>query len=254
MWSCLPGATDVPKKPAVRSREPLTRLRVLTCALGIADASGVEALSMRRLASELGVEAMSLYNHVASKEALLDGIVELVAAEMYVPKGGGSWRTALRKRAFSAREVLRRHGWALSVIESRQNLDTTRLRACEAVLDTFYRAGFSARLAGFGLVALDSYIYGFALQEQSWPAEAAASPAAVDFSGDPRFAAQFPRIAEVARQVSGQRSPRGKPGRSADPYSAEFEFGLELLLDGFERALPKARTPSNTRKARTTRG
>lgn len=216
------------------SRTPLTRERVLDRALELADETGAEALSMRRLAGSLGVEAMSLYHHIANKEALLDALVERVAGEIYVPAGPGDWRSLLRRRALSARAVFRRHPWALGLLESRKNLDPTRLAACNATLGMFRSAGFSAKLAYQGFLTLDSYIYGFALQETSWHTAPAEIPAEIERTRPLIPEAQFPHIHEVMTVVTAARAAEEGPDAA---YRAEFEFGLDLVLDGLERAL-----------------
>src|SRR5438270_1645157 len=150
-------------------RIPLNRDRVLRAALALADEGGIEALTMRRLGQALGVEAMSLYNHVANKDDVLDGLVDAVFSEIDLPCDGGDWKTAMRRRAISAREVLGRHRWAIGLMESRANPGPATLRHHDSVLRCLREAGFSIAMAAHAYSALDSYIYGFALQQASLP-------------------------------------------------------------------------------------
>src|SRR5215469_10067043 len=151
------------------SRLPLTRDRILRAAAGCADQHGLEALTMRRLGQLLGVEAMSLYNHVANKDDLLDGMVDLVFGEIDLPPADVDWQTAMRQRALSVREVLVRHPWATSLMESRLSPGPATLRHHDAVLGTLRQAGFSLALAAHAFSAINSYIYGFALQQINLP-------------------------------------------------------------------------------------
>ena len=208
-------------------RIPLTRERVLHAAVALADASGSETLSMRKLGEALGVEAMSLYNHVANKEDLLDGMIDVVFAEIDLPTGWADWRAAMRQRAISARRVLSRHGWAIGLMESRSSPGRATLRHHDAVIGCLRDAGFSIELAAHAFSVLDSYIYGFALQERSLPfptPEQTADLAQDILASFP--ADRYPHLAELtARHVL-------QPGYD---YGDEFEFGLDLILDGLER-------------------
>ena len=154
---------------AAEPRTPLTRDRVLQAALALADAGGIEALSMRKLGEAVGVEAMSLYNHVPSKADLLDGLIDLVFSEIELPSGAAGWRTAMRERAIAIRAALSRHRWAIGLMESRTSPGPATLRHHDAVLGCLRRAGFPVALAAHAYAVLDSYIYGFALQEASLP-------------------------------------------------------------------------------------
>jgi AcrR family transcriptional regulator len=205
----------------------LSRERVLQTALALADEGGLEALTMRRLGQNLGVEAMSLYNHVAHKEELLNGLIDIVFGEIAIDCSGSGWKSAMRKRALSAREVLGRHRWAIGLMESRTNPGPATLAHHEAVLRCLREAGFSVELAGHAYSALDSYIYGFALQQASLPFDTGEQAAEVAEAIMRQFATgQYRYMAEIAtEQVM-------KPGYS---YAAEFEFGLDLILDGFDR-------------------
>ena len=217
-------ATQPDRQP--EQRLPLSRERVLRAAVALADAGGIEALSMRRLGQELGVEAMSLYNHVANKDDLLDGIVELVAGEIEVPSGEADWKAALRQTAISSHEVLLRHRWACSLM-MRPRASPARMRWMEAVLRTLREAGFSADMTHHAYHALDSHITGFTLWQVSLPFES--KEELVDMAeGFMRQipADEYPYVIEHAEQHLSPASPDGR---------TEFEFGLELILDGLER-------------------
>jgi AcrR family transcriptional regulator len=211
------------------TQTPLSRQRVLDAAVALADRDGVGALSMRKLANDLGVEAMSLYHHVAGKDAILDGIVDVVFAEIELPSGDGGWKAAMRRRALSARTALRRHRWATALMESRATPGPANLRHHDAVLGVLRNAGFSVELAAHAYSLLDAYIYGFALQESSLPFETPEETAEVAASIMEGFPADaFPYLTEIAVEHVLQ------PGYD---YGNEYQFGLELILDGLERAL-----------------
>jgi AcrR family transcriptional regulator len=209
-------------------REPLSRDRVLRAAVALADQSGISSLSMRKLGEALGVEAMSLYNHVASKSDLLDGMIDIVFGEIDLPDGDGDWRATMRQRAISARQVLRRHRWAIGLMESRTSPGPATLAHHDAVLGSLRRGGFSIELTAHAYSLLDSYIYGFALQEASLPFGTGeeAAEVAQDIFG--RFSAgQYPYLTELAMAHVVQ------PGYE---YGDEFETGLDLILDSLQSA------------------
>jgi AcrR family transcriptional regulator len=208
-------------------RAPLTRERVLAAAIDLADRDGIASLSMRKLAQELGVEAMSLYHHVANKEAILDGLIDLVFGEIDLPVGEADWKAAMRRRAISAREVLRRHPWATGLMESRSTPGPATLRHHDAVLGILRNAGFPLELAAHAYSLLDSYIYGFALQETSLPFNTPEETAEVAQAMMAEFPADaYPHLTEIAVEHVLQ------PGYS---YASEYLFGLDLILDGLER-------------------
>jgi AcrR family transcriptional regulator len=214
--------------PDAAPRTPLTRQRVLRAAVALADRGGVGALSMRKLAQELGVEAMSLYHHVANKDDILDGIVDVVFGEIELPTGEAGWEAAMRRRSVSAREALRRHPWATGLMESRRTPGPANIRHHDAVLGVLRNAGFPVELAAHAYSLLDSYIYGFALQEASLPfhtPEEAAEVAQEIMSAFP--ADDYPHLAEIATEHVLQ------PGYD---YGDEFLYGLDLILDGLARA------------------
>jgi AcrR family transcriptional regulator len=214
------------RKPVATPRLPLTRDRVLRAALELADREGLESLSMRRLGRELGVEAMSLYNHIADKDDLLDGLADIVVDEIEVPPIGDDWKAALRRRAISARAMLTRHPWAGSVMLSRSGPSPAQMRYPEAVLASLRQAGFSVELALHAFFAIDSYIYGFAMQERNLPSGTPEELAvAAQFMRRATPEAEFPYLNEVIveRVLTGF------------DYVDEFEFGLDLILDGLGR-------------------
>src|SRR5216683_2163575 len=215
-------------KPATQSRTPLSRERVLRAAVAFADESGIATLTMRKLGEALGVEAMSLYNHVASKGDLLDGMIDLVFSEIGLPSGGSDWKTAMRQRAISARQVLSRHPWAIGLMESRSSPGPATLRHHDAVIGSLRQGGFSIEMAAHAYSVLDSYIYGFALQEASLPfdtAEETADVAEMIFKQLPPE--EYPYLTELTVEHVLQ------PGYD---YGNEYEFGLDLILEGLERA------------------
>src|SRR2546421_5535263 len=152
-----------PTKPGTKARTRLNRERVLLAAVAFADESGIGPLSMRKLGEALGVEAMSLYNHVANKGELLDGMVDLVFSEIDLPRGGADWRMAMRQRAVSARRALSRHPWAIGLMDSRTSPGPATLRHHDAVIRRLREVGFSIEMAADAFSALDSYMDGFAL-------------------------------------------------------------------------------------------
>lgn len=216
--------TDQDAEPRAR----LNRDRVLRAAIALADAGGIESLTMRKLGVELGIEAMSLYHHVANKDDLLDGMIDGVFAEVDLPTGDVDWRTAMRRRAISAREVLSRHRWATGLMESRTTPGPATLRHHDTVIGTLRGAGFSIEMAAHAFSALDSYIYGFALQEASLPFDTAEETAKVAQMIMARFSSgEYPHLTELTVTHVLQ------PGYD---YGDEFEFGLDLILDGLDRA------------------
>jgi AcrR family transcriptional regulator len=210
-------------------RPPLSRQRVIDAAVAVADERGVTAVSMRNVAERLGVEAMSLYHHVANKDAILDGIVDAVFGEIELPEPDLDWRTAMRRRATSARDTLSRHSWALGLMESRRNTGPATLRHHDAVIGSLRAAGFSITDAVHAVSVIDSYVYGFALQEQQLPFETPEELADAASELVRRMPADaYPHLRETAVEQAL---------RSGYTYADEFAFGLELILDGLERLL-----------------
>jgi AcrR family transcriptional regulator len=206
-------------------RVPLSKERVLDAALAFADEHGIEALSMRRLAGELGVEAMSLYNHVANKEEILTGILELVAGQIEQPSGSRDWRAAMRRSAISARDLLLSHRWAARLWMSGQSSGPARLRHADWILRTLREAGFPSELIYHAFHLIQGYIFGYTFQQLSVPyeGEELASMAAT-------FLEQFPvdQYPDLAEHIRAHMQPdHGDEGG--------FELGLDLILNGLER-------------------
>ena len=214
------------------SRPRLSRERVLRGAVAVADAGGIGSLTMRSLATELGVKTMSVYHHVANKDEVLDGIVDIVFSEIELPSIGGDWHAEMRRRAASAREAMRRHPWAIGLVETRTSPGPETLKHHDAVIGTLRGAGFSVEMTAHAFALIDAYVYGFALSEATLPLNG------------PETAT------EVAEQMMTQYSPEDYPHlvefsiehvmKPGYDYGAEFEFGLDVVLDGLARVLRHA--------------
>ena len=207
-------------------RMPLTRDRVLQAAVDVADRGGIEALSMRRLGQELGVDAMAIYRHVRNKDDLLDGVVEMIVRSIDEPAPEDDWKAALRQRAMAARRVMLRHPWARRVLEDRGTAGPAILVYVESVLATLRDGGFSVDMAHHALHALGSRIFGFT---QDLFEEGSEDPSPEAAAALARALAGYPRIMELATSVRHE----GVLGRCDDDF--EFAFGLDLVLDGLER-------------------
>jgi AcrR family transcriptional regulator len=220
-------ATEARSRAEPRSR--LSRERVLKVAIAHADAGGLDALSMRKLAEELDVAPMALYRHVANKDDLIDGMVDVVFSEVGLPSIGPDWRTAMRQRAISLRDVLARHRWAIGLMESRRNPGPANLRHHDAVIGSLRAGGFDMALVAHAYSVLDSYIYGFALTKMNLPFESGDDVAEIaETMLEPFPVNEYPNLmAFLTDHVM-------KPGYD---YGDEFEHGLELILDGLEGAL-----------------
>jgi AcrR family transcriptional regulator len=215
-----------------KRRTPLSRERVLRTAMALADERGTAELTMRKLAKELGVEAMSLYNHVANKGDLLDGMIDLVFSEIEPPPTGGDWKAELRKRAVSTRAALLRHRWAVGEMEGRGSHGPSNLRSHDAVLGCLRAAGFSVERTVSAMSMLDAYMYGFALQQTDMTPQTPEDFAGVAQRQMVDYAAvlgDYPHLAEV---VGGYVAEAGYD------YEREFLFGLDVILDALERLLP----------------
>ena len=212
-------------------RTPLSRERILRAALDLADRDGFEACTMRKLGAELGVEAMSLYRHVTSKDDLLNGLVDLVFSEVEIEEPGtAEWRVAMRDRAHAHRAAMNRHRWAIGHTEGRMQPGPESLRVHDATLGILREAGFGFRDAVHANSVVDAYVYGFALQERDLPAEADGATAEVmreQARNVPEMHA-YPYLVEAMGEFAG----------GGYDYDAEFAFGLELILDGIERMRP----------------
>ena len=209
---------------------------MLDAAIRLADEGGIESLTMRRLARELGVEAMSLYNHVANKGDLVDAMVDLVVSEIELPATSDTWDVAVRECAISAHEVLLRHPWSCSLVMSTTSTRiarNARVRYMEWLLGRLREAGFSAELTYHAYHALDSHILGFTLWELGHSGAANAVRGDKDFAD---FAASFVRELRAADYPYLAEHAEQHVAALGDDGASEFEFGLDLILDGLERA------------------
>ena len=219
-------------RPREDTRVALSRERVLEAAIALADESGIGSLTMRKLAQELGVEAMTLYYYVARKDDILNGIVDIVMGEIELPSPGDDWKSALRRMAISAYEVLVRHPWAAGLVLSSSGVSQSRLRYMESILGTLRMAGFSAEMTDHGYHALESHIMGFTLWEVGMDLgrfEDLAGRASEFLAALERE--ELPYLAEHVEQHL-------KPRRPDD--EGEFAFGLDLILAGLEQTLASA--------------
>ena len=212
-------------KTRVAPREPLSRERIVQAAVELADDGGFDALSMRNLAEGLGAAPMALYRHVSNKEDLLDGMVDVVFGEMYPPAIGGDWKAELRERGDSARAALRRHPWAIGLMETRMHPGPASALHHNATMGCLREAGFPFREAVHAYNLLDSYTYGFALQEKTIPFETPEESAEMAKITVGDQIADYPYLAEVVVEL----------GKKGFDYTEEFEFGLEFILDGLDR-------------------
>ena len=232
-------ATNIDERS--RTREPLSRERILSTAVAVADKGGAESLSMRRIAQELGVVAMALYKHVANKDELLDGMIDAVIGEIDPPIEGADWKTAMRERILSARRALLRHPWASQVIESRAEPTPTIIGYMDSMMGIFISGGFSVDLMHHAMHVMGSRILGFSQElfddTSSMPADEAIAMWA-------QLADHYPNIAALVGEISGgdiSHDEGSVVGGGCDDQF-EFEFALDLMLDGLER-LRSAPTP-----------
>ncbi|MEP6640169.1 MAG: TetR/AcrR family transcriptional regulator C-terminal domain-containing protein [Chloroflexota bacterium] len=201
-------------------------------ALALADAGGLESLSMRRVAQELGVEAMALYRHVANKDDMIDGIVDLVFGEIDLPSRGPDWKSAMRRRAIFIRDALSRHRWAIGLMESRRNPGPANLRHHDAVIGSLRAGGFDIVMTAHAYALLDAYVYGFALTKMNLPFETSDEVAEVAAGMLAPFPMnEYPYLLEILNEVVM------KPGYD---FGDEFEYGLDVVLDGIERVQDQA--------------
>ena len=223
-------------------RPALSRDRVVEEAVALADESGLSALSMRALATRLGVEAMSLYHHVSSKDALLDAMVDAVFAEMHLPAAGGDWRAQVRLRSVSGREALRRHRWAVGLMDSSRTPGPATIAHHDAVIGCMLASGFTVSATGTAFALVDAHLYGFLLQENALPFETTDELAAIGTELlVPEVRAAYPHFTRFAETHAMQ------PGYS---FGNEFEPSLDLVLDAVERLLDPGRTPAQPGVAR----
>lgn len=211
------------------ARVALSRDRIVMSAVSLADGGGFGSLSMRNLAQELGAAPMALYRHVANKEDLLDGMVDVVFGEMYPPAIKGDWKEELRKRGISARAALQRHPWAVGLMESRMHPGQASAVHHNATMGCLREAGFSFREAVHAYNLLDAYTYGFALQELTIPFETPQESGEMAKVTVGERGGEFPYLAEVVEEL----------GTRGYDFDEEFEFGLDLILEGIEDLLGK---------------
>jgi AcrR family transcriptional regulator len=218
-------ATQAPQR-----RVPLTRELVLQTAIRLADQGGLESLSMRKLGQELGVEAMALYYHFANKDEIVDGVVDLVFGEVEPPSTAPGWKTSMRRRAISLRDALLRHRWAIGLMEARRNPGPANLRHHDAVIGSLRAGGFDMAGAAHAYALLDAYIYGFALTKMNLPFDSGEEIGEVAQTMlDPFPVDEYPFMVEILTEHVM------KPGYD---YANEFEYGLDLILDGLEKGPP----------------
>lgn len=209
-------------------RSRLTREKVLTAAIELADEIGIGSFTIRKLADSLGVGAMTIYHHVPSKEEIIDGMVEFVFSEIEKPPADADWKSAIRQRCVSARKVLNRHPWAAPLMESRMSPGPANLGHHEAVIGTLRNGGLSIQMTAHSYAILDSFVYGFAFEEATLPAGGGegfaevAEQIAAHFPTD-----EYPNLAELTFEHVL------KPGYN---FGDSFEFGLDLIIDGLDRA------------------
>jgi AcrR family transcriptional regulator len=206
------------------SRAPLSTRRVLQAALALADSGGTDSLTMRHLGRELGVEAMSLYRHVANKDAVLDGIIDMVVDEIDLPGTDTDWKSAMRLRGEAAYRALSRHPWAPPLLMSRTNTGPAMLRYIDFTLGVLRAAGFSWKLADYAWNTMDSFVYGYTLRRLAFPIAPADYAQTASAHEHLLAGGGYPHMAELTRQVAEGKHP-------GDP---DITFGLNLILDGLE--------------------
>ena len=210
-------------------RAPLSRERVLRAAVALADEGGVDALSMRKLAQELGVVPMALYKHVANKDEMLDGMVDVVVGEIDPPRGGTDWKAAIRQRVLSARSALLRHPWASRVLESRTNPTPVVMAYMDSMIGILRAGGFSIDLTHHAMHAMGSRLLGFSQELFDDSADVGAEMQAAVLQ---EMAGTYPHITELVMAITHDEA--SVVGRGCDDQF-EFEFALDLMLDGLER-------------------
>lgn len=216
------------------NRQTLSRSRIIASAVSLADEIGVDTLTIRKLADALGVKPMTIYHYVPNKEAIIDGMVDLVFSEIDLPPMDIDWKRAIRKRSSSAREVLARHPWAVPLMESRRNPGMATLRQHDAVIGCLRKGGLSIEMTAHAYAVIDAFIYGFAMQETNLPATSGHEMAELAESiMDVTAMDDYPHLMELTTQHVLQ------PGYN---FGNEFEFGLNLILDGLESHIGESST------------
>jgi AcrR family transcriptional regulator len=213
-------------------RQALSQDRILQAAMRLVDKAGVDVLSMRKLAGALRVEAMSLYKHVADKDAVLDGLVDLVVREIGAPLAGADWRTAMRHHAVATRQACRRHRWAAALLESRGANSPIRMGYANAILGLLRTAGFPVPMAYRAFLLIDSYLYGFIMQEATWPNDEREMTQLAAFLTSAQT--NYPALAEAMSYVMET------PSQNGGIHDREFEYGLDMILDGLQRLRPSS--------------
>lgn len=213
----------------MREGRPLSKPRIIEAAVEVADEDGFTAISMRNVGKRLGVEAMSLYHHIANKDALLDALADWVFGQIELPITTDSWQEGMRRRAGSARRVLVDHPWALTLIDSRSNPGPALLRHHDAVIGCLREGGFPIDLAAQAFSVIDAYVYGFALTERNLPFDPSTTTEAVALAAEVTpLLAEYPHLAELVQHLTGS---------GEYSFSRQFEDGLEIVLAELEHRL-----------------
>ncbi|MBA3339732.1 MAG: TetR/AcrR family transcriptional regulator C-terminal domain-containing protein [Geodermatophilaceae bacterium] len=221
--------SDLARGATAPQRVALSQERVLRAAMDVADAGGIGSLTIRSLAQHLGAKPMSVYHYVANKDEIIDGIVDIVFSEIDLPSAEGDWQAEMRRRGISARRVLRVHPWAIPLLQSRTSPGPATLTHHNAVIGSLRAGGFSWEMIAHAYALLDSYIFGFALSEASLPINGPETVAEVAESMMAQHLAEnYPRLLEFSNEHIL------KPGYD---FGLEFEFGLDLILDGLTSAM-----------------
>jgi len=231
-----------PGSGGTKVRSQLSRDRVLSGAIAVADAGGIGALTIRTLAEEIGVKPMSVYHYVANKDEIIDSIVDIVYSEIDLPEPGGDWRRQMRRQADSARQVLARHPWATALLQSRLHPGPATLRHHNAFIGTLRTAGFSVELTAHAFALIDSYVFGFALSENALPIHGPDSVA--DTAGTMMEQYFDPDAHPALLEFTTEHIMR--PDYD---FGAEFAYGLNVILDGLARALPDNGAASGSRQS-----
>jgi AcrR family transcriptional regulator len=218
------GDQPKPRKTTASSRPALTQERVIEAAIVMADVNGANALTIRKLATELDITPMAIYHHLANKDSIIDGMVDKVFSEIELPPTDVDWKSAIRRRSVSAREVLSRHRWAAPLMESRRTAGPATLRHHEAILSCLRNGGHSIEMSAHAYALIDAFIYGFALLEANLPATGGQDMAALaETIIEPLSADLYPRLIELTTEHVLQ------PGYE---FGDEFDFGIDLILHG----------------------
>lgn len=221
------------------SRPKLTRESIFSTALALANQNGIQAVSMRQIADALNVKAMSLYKHVEDKDDVLDGMIELIVSQMTLPDLNLDWKKALHERALSERKVLNKYSWVVTLFESKSGTGVIRLGHQNHMIGILRKSGFPIELAFNAMIAFTGYIYGFVILEHSWSAKPKERAKTVKKAKQMITPADYPHVFEM---VSYATSKNKKTAADASAHPVDFEFGLNLILDGFEKLLVQVRT------------